>query len=217
MSGNPRLRSLYCRKALIGVGHALFVLSDNQLTRIFHSANNASCCALQIVGGWVSPLSLLLWKGANPHGNFIVLTGLTRCVWRSALCHRCALFCPHCTRSPRFGSPSRSVWVGVRLSGPVSSAPPASDRVSSGLQPQCGGACGATGRSACLSGRQGAVQIASTLALDTLQPKPRSPHRRPRFPLSGQRYAVRWSQHLAGDPRSPVRTPGCPWRLGCPV
>ena len=44
-SGHPRLRSLYCRKAPIGVGHALFVLSDDQLTRIFHSANNALCCA----------------------------------------------------------------------------------------------------------------------------------------------------------------------------
>ena len=32
------VRSLYCRKAPIGVGHALFVLSDDQLTRIFHSA-----------------------------------------------------------------------------------------------------------------------------------------------------------------------------------
>ena len=44
-SGHPRLRSLCCRKAPIGVGHALFVLSDDQLTRIFHSANNALCCA----------------------------------------------------------------------------------------------------------------------------------------------------------------------------
>ena len=37
------------RKAPIGVGHALFVLSDDQLTRIFHSANKALCCASQIV------------------------------------------------------------------------------------------------------------------------------------------------------------------------
>ena len=37
------------RKAPSGVGHALFVLSDDQLTRIFHSANNALCCASQIV------------------------------------------------------------------------------------------------------------------------------------------------------------------------
>ena len=44
-SGHPRLRSRYGRKAPIGVGHALFVLSDDQLTRIFHSANNALCCA----------------------------------------------------------------------------------------------------------------------------------------------------------------------------
>ena len=48
-SGHPRLRSLFCRKAPIGVGHALFVLSDHQLTRIFNSANNLLCCASQIV------------------------------------------------------------------------------------------------------------------------------------------------------------------------
>mmetsp|Transcript_89270 Transcript_89270/g.148956 ORF Transcript_89270/g.148956 Transcript_89270/m.148956 type:complete len:228 (+) Transcript_89270:547-1230(+) len=41
--------SCTCRKAPVGVGHALFVLSDDQLTRIFHSANNALCCASQIV------------------------------------------------------------------------------------------------------------------------------------------------------------------------
>ena len=41
--------SCTCRKAPIGVGHALFVLSDDQLTRIFHSANNALCCASQLV------------------------------------------------------------------------------------------------------------------------------------------------------------------------
>ena len=46
---HPRLRSLCCRKAPIGVGHALFVLSDDQLTRIFHSANNALCYASQIL------------------------------------------------------------------------------------------------------------------------------------------------------------------------
>ena len=45
----------------IGVGHALFVLSDDQLTRIFHSANNALCCAFtncvcDVVGACVRPL-----------------------------------------------------------------------------------------------------------------------------------------------------------------
>ena len=41
--------SCTCRKAPIGVRHALFVLCDDQPTRIFHSANNALCCASQIV------------------------------------------------------------------------------------------------------------------------------------------------------------------------
>ena len=40
---------LCCRRAPIGVGHDLFVLSDDQLTRVFHSANNALCCASQTV------------------------------------------------------------------------------------------------------------------------------------------------------------------------
>ena len=44
-SGNPRLRFLSCEKAPIGVGYALFLLSDDQLTRIFHSAKNTLCCA----------------------------------------------------------------------------------------------------------------------------------------------------------------------------
>ena len=44
-SAIPRLRFLYCKKAPIGVGHALFVLFDDQLKRIFHSAKNALCRA----------------------------------------------------------------------------------------------------------------------------------------------------------------------------
>ena len=46
-AGCSRTCSSSCtyRKAPIGVGHALFVLSDDQLTRSFHSAKNALCCA----------------------------------------------------------------------------------------------------------------------------------------------------------------------------
>ena len=43
-SGHPLLRSLYCRKAPIGVGHAMFVLSDDQLTRIFTQPTTQIVC-----------------------------------------------------------------------------------------------------------------------------------------------------------------------------
>ena len=56
-SGHPRLRSLYCRKAPNGVRHALFVLSDDQLTRIFTQPTTLCAVLSQIVcvcmGGWV--------------------------------------------------------------------------------------------------------------------------------------------------------------------
>ena len=45
----PLPLALYCRKAPIGVGHALFVLSDDQLTRIFTQPKTLCAVLSQIV------------------------------------------------------------------------------------------------------------------------------------------------------------------------
>ena len=66
--------SCTCRKAPIGVGHALFVLSDDQLTRIFHSANNALCCASQIVCVCTAERRIV----ADGHDFSLTVCGLTR-------------------------------------------------------------------------------------------------------------------------------------------
>ena len=95
-SGHPRLRSLYCRKAPIGVGHALFVLSEYQLTRIFHSANNALCCAAQIVccqlvSNWQVPTAncrttMLFFCTQSVHACGSSLLALSRHLLRSGIC-----------------------------------------------------------------------------------------------------------------------------------
>ena len=45
----PLPLALYCRKAPIGVGYALFVLSDDQLTRIFTQPKTLCAVLSQIV------------------------------------------------------------------------------------------------------------------------------------------------------------------------
>ena len=165
------------------------------------------------VRGKGTPLSCRLWKGAQPHDNFNVLIGLTRCFWRSTLCHRRALFCPHCTWLPRFGFASQSVWVGVRFSGSASSVPSVSDRVSSGLDPQVQW----VGPVACPGDRQ-RCRSHQHWRWTHSQPQPtRIPHRRPRLPLSGQRYAVPWLCRFAGGPSPQVGPQGAlgVWGVRC--
>ena len=74
---------VYFFSAPIGVGHALFVLSDDQLTRIFHSANNASCCASQVVCVFVCVSIVCVFVRARAHSvHFVFFMHLTSGVFR---------------------------------------------------------------------------------------------------------------------------------------
>ena len=103
-SGIPRPRLLYCGKAPVGVGHALFVLSDDQLTRVFHSAKTALCCAFAncvlywCAFGSEAAVSRIRSISCTKLCMYTVYTCVCVCVCagRSSAVEQCPCFCSNC-------------------------------------------------------------------------------------------------------------------------
>ena len=81
----PHPLALYCRKAPIGVGHALFVLSDDQLTRIFTQPKTPCAVLSQIVCVCVLKHTATIIEPRFAH--CVLWHACASCTWAHACLH----------------------------------------------------------------------------------------------------------------------------------